>query len=164
MVRIYADKQAEPIRCSNRRRGTWRITWDYQEVETPEGLQRSYMEAIFDHAPSLTEIKNVINEWYNRQITAAIENGHVWNGLKVWLSMENQINYKTVYDLAVQTGGENLPVTFKLGEKDNPTFYEFASLDKLEEFYKSAVAHVQYVQKQGWNLKKGIDWDIYRIK
>ena len=37
------------------------------------------------------EIKAVINEWYNRQITDTIESGYVWNGLKVWLSMENQI-------------------------------------------------------------------------
>ena len=105
MIRIYADSKAEPVRCTNRRRGIWRITWDYQETETPEGVQRSYMEETFDHLPALAEIKVVINEWYNRKITDTIESGYVWNGLKVWLSMENQMNYKTAYDLALQTGG-----------------------------------------------------------
>ncbi|MFR5958312.1 MAG: hypothetical protein ACLUHB_19700 [Odoribacter splanchnicus] len=38
MIRIYADSKAEPVRCTNRRRGIWRITWDYQETET---LRRS---------------------------------------------------------------------------------------------------------------------------
>lgn len=65
MIRIYADSKAEPVRCTNRRRGIWRITWDYQETETAEGGQRSYMEETFDHLPALAEIKAVINEWYN---------------------------------------------------------------------------------------------------
>ena len=61
------------------------------------------MEETFDHLPALAEIKAVINEWYNRKITDTIESGYVWNGLKVWLSMENQMNYKTAYDLAQTT-------------------------------------------------------------
>lgn len=164
MIRIYADSKAEPVRCTNRRRGIWRITWDYQETETAEGVQRSYMEETFDHLPALAEIKAVINEWYNRKITDTIESGYVWNGLKVWLSIENQMNYKTAYDLALQTGGENLPVTFKLGEEDNPTFYEFASMQQLQEFYTGAVKHIQETQKEGWELKKAIDWSVYTLE
>lgn len=164
MIRIYADSKAEPVRCTNRRRGIWRITWDYQETETAEEVQRSYMEETFDHLPALAEIKAVINQWYNRQITDTIESGYVWNGLKVWLSMENQMNYKTAYDLALQTGGENLPVTFKLGEEDNPTFYEFASMQQLQEFYTGAVKHIQETQKEGWELKKAIDWSVYTLE
>ena len=141
MIRIYADSKAEPVRCTNRRRGIWRITWDYQETETAEGVQRSYMEETFDHLPALAEIKAVINEWYNRKM-----------------------NYKTAYDLALQTGGENLPVTFKLGEEDNPTFYEFASMQQLQEFYTGAVKHIQETQKEGWELKKAIDWSVYTLE
>ena len=135
MIRIYADSKAEPVRCTNRRRGIWCITWDYQETETAEGVQRSYMEETFDHLPALAEIKAVINEWY-----------------------------KTAYDLALQTGGENLPVTFKLGEEDNPTFYEFASMQQLQEFYTGAVKHIQETQKEGWELKKAIDWSVYTLE
>ncbi|WP_368126872.1 DUF4376 domain-containing protein, partial [Bacteroides caccae] len=113
---------------------------------------------------ALAEIKAVINEWYNRKITDTIESGYIWNGLKVWLSMENQMNYKTAYDLALQTGGENLPVTFKLGEEDNPTFYEFASMQQLQEFYTGAVKHIQETQKEGWELKKAIDWSVYTLE
>lgn len=63
------------------------------------------------------------------------------------------MNYKTAYDLALQTGGENLPVTFKLGEEDNPTFYEFASMQQLQEFYIGAVKHIQETQKEGDRLE-----------
>ena len=76
----------------------------------------------------------------------------------------NQMNYKTAYDLALQTGGENLPVTFKLGEEDNPTFYEFASMQQLQEFYTGAVKHIQETQKEGWELKKAIDWSVYTLE
>ena len=67
MIRIYADSKAEPVRCTNRRRGIWRITWDYQETETAEGVQRSYMEETFDHLPALAEIKAVINDRHDRK-------------------------------------------------------------------------------------------------
>ena len=50
--------------------------------------------------------------WYNSQTDAAILSGFAYNGAHVWLSVENQYNYKAAYDLAVQTGGETLPVTF----------------------------------------------------
>ena len=120
MIRIYADSKAEPVRCTNRRRGIWRITWDYQETETAEGVQRSYMEETFDHLPALAEIKAVINEWYNRKITDTIESGYIWNGLKVWLSMENQMNYKTAYDLALQTGGGKPSCYFQARGRRHP--------------------------------------------
>ena len=41
-----------------------------------------------------------------------------WNDIPVWLSTENQLNFKSVYDMAVQAAGASLPVEFKLGEQD----------------------------------------------
>ncbi|WP_289290604.1 hypothetical protein [Bacteroides sp. 41_26] len=162
MIRIYADSKAEPVRCTNRRRGIWRITWDYRETETPEGVQRSYMEETFDHRPALAEIKAVINEWYNRQITDTIESGYVWNGLKVWLSMENQMNYKTAYDLAIQTGGENLPVTFKFGTDECPQYRTFEKLEELTDFYTKAMKYIQDTLYEGWRKKDGLDLNLYQ--
>lgn len=152
MIRIYADSKAEPVRCTNRR-GIWRITWDYQETETAEGVQRSYMEETFDHLPALAEIKAVINEWYNRKITDTIESGYIWNGLKVWLSMENQMNYKTAYDLALQTGGKTFLLLSSSGRRQ-PDVYEFASMQQLQEFYTGAVKHIQETQRKAGNLKR----------
>jgi hypothetical protein len=40
--------------------------------------------------------------------------------MPVWLSTENQFNYKAAFDLATQTGGKSLPVTFKFGSTNNP--------------------------------------------
>ena len=40
----------------------------------------------------------------------------IWNNKRIWLSSENQFNYKVAYDLALQTNGANLPIIFKFGE------------------------------------------------
>lgn len=46
-----------------------------------------------------------------------------YQGALVWLSRENQINYKAAFDLAMQFGGQHgtLPVTFKLGTTEDPS-------------------------------------------
>ena len=152
MIRIYADSKAEPVRCTNRRRGIW--SYGITRNRDTEGVQRSYMEETFDHLPALAEIKAVINEWYNRKITDTIESGYVWNGLKVWLSTENQMNYKTAYDLAFADRRGKPSCYFQAREEDNPTFYEFASMQQLQEFYTGAVKHIQETQKEGWALKR----------
>ena len=38
------------------------------------------------------------------------------------------------YDLAVQTNGVSLPVTFKFGDNDNPVYYKFTTLEELTDF------------------------------
>ena len=61
---------------------------------------------------------------YHRDINARTDekiiSGLVWTtrpggAIPVWLSTENQFNFKSAYDLAVQ---KVLPVTFKMGERD----------------------------------------------
>ena len=56
----------------------------------------------------------------------------------VWLSTENQYNYKAAYDLAVQTGGETLPVTFKFGSDEQPEYHTFEKLDESEGLLRSS--------------------------
>ena len=58
------------------------------------------------HKPTDEEIHTLVMSWYNSQTDAAILSGFAYNGAHVWLSVENQYNYKAAYDLAVQTGGE----------------------------------------------------------
>ena len=46
-----------------------------------------------------------VYDWYNKQTDEKILSGFVWKGMKVWLSAENQFNYKAAFDLAMQTAG-----------------------------------------------------------
>ena len=82
---------------------------------------------------------------------------HIWNGNPVWLSSENQFNYKAAFDIAVQTNGQNLPITFKLGENDgNNIYHTFESVHELQEFYLSCVKHINDCLMEGWTAKEGL--------
>ena len=81
-----------------------------------------------------------------------IAGGMIWNGYNVWLSMENQINFKAVYDLAKQ-GTAELPQEFKLGND----YHIFETIEELEYFYLSAVTWVQQCLKECWQNKAMIE-------
>ena len=100
------------LECVNPIKNKWRVRWDVQEHD--DGTA-DYMEAELTHKPTDEEIKDLVRKWYNQQTDAAILSGFSYEGAPVWLSQENQYNYKAAYDLAVQTDGKTLPVTFKFG-------------------------------------------------
>lgn len=76
----------------------------------------------------------------------------VWNGYNVWLSMENQFNFKAVFDLA-QQGMPVLPVTFKFGDE----FHEFTTLEELTSFYLASVKWAQTCLGECWQNKAMIE-------
>lgn len=145
------------------------IGWDYTPikkqvvnggvVETPLA---TWQQHYFDYIPSLKEIQDVILEYYNKEINEEIYNGCIFNGMKVWLSLENQLNYKVMYDLTYQTNGKNLPVTLKLGDSDNPIYYDLKTIDDVSIFYLTTVNHIQETLKKGWLKKDSINWDNYK--
>ena len=81
----------------------------------------------------------------------------------VYLSSENQFNFKAAYDLAVQTDGANLPVTFKLGElaDGTPVYHTFEEMAEAQDFYVKAVTFINQTLAAGWQRKDSIDWDAY---
>lgn len=150
---------AKHIECINPKKNKWRIRWDFQEKE--EGIVE-YMEEDFDHKPTDAEIRDVIVKWYNSEIDNEIISGFTWNDLPIWLSMENQFNYKTAFDAAVMSNGATLPVTFKFGS-DVPTYYEFTTIEELSDFYYKAIAYVQYVLQKGWDKKDSFNIKNYQV-
>lgn len=145
------------------------IMWDYKpifktnikgdEIETPFGI---WQEHTFNYIPELSDIKKVVLDYYNKQIDERILNGLVWNGMKIWLSSENQFNYKAAYDLAFQTNGTNLPIYFKFGDETEPVYHEFKTLDEISDFYITSINYIQSVLQQGWTEKESIDWNIFQ--
>ena len=121
------------------------------------------MEHIFNHLPTLAEIKQVVIGWYNEQIDQQILSGFKWRDISVWLSSENQFNYKAAYDLAVQTNGSTLPVTFKFGSDDEPIYYKFANLEEFADFYTKAMLFIQTSLSEGWAKKDSVDWAKYTL-
>ena len=98
MRRVEGSAGVSLMECTNPVKDKWRIRWDVQEKENGSA---SYMEEEFGHKPTDEEIRTLVMSWYNSQTDAAILSGFAYNGAPVWLSTENQYNYKAAYDLAV---------------------------------------------------------------
>lgn len=160
MHRVQGNPDAALIECTNPIKNKWRVRWDVTLL--PDGTA-SYMEEECDRLPEPGEIRQLIATWVNDRTNAAILSGFVYEGNPVWLSTENQFNYKAAYDLAVQTAGASLPVTFKLGTDEEPVYREFADIDSLKDFYTAAMAHIQKVLADGWRAKDNFDSEKYRV-
>lgn len=150
------------IRCINPRRNKWAISWDFQPAESG-GENLSYEESVFDHRPSIDEIRETILAYYNDQTDNKIRDGFVFKGSSVCLSMENQFNYKAAYDLAVQTHGASLPVRFKFGPDSEPDYHDFTTVEELSEFYTSAILFIQNTLAEGWAKKDSVDFNQYAL-
>jgi hypothetical protein len=161
MQRVEGTKGALPIECVNPVKNKWRIRWD----EQPNGENSAtFMEAEFDHRPAIDEIKVIVMDWYNSRINSEILSGFKYEGSTVWLSQENQFNYKSAFDCVIQTNGATLPVTFKFGDSDTPVYRKFESLPELADFYSSFMSHIQKTLENGWRQKDGFDFSVYKLE
>jgi len=106
-------------------------------------------------------VKEAVVRDINEATKQKIIEGFVWNGHKVWLSSENQFNYKSAFDMAVQTGGESLPETFKFGTDEVPEYVTFETVSELRNFWTAARNHIKQTITSGWARKDGIDWSEY---
>ena len=115
----------------------------------------------YDHVPDKSELRADVERIINGNTDARILSGMVWQGKQVWLSTENQFNFKCAYDIAVQTGGASLPATYKLGEDGQglPIYHTFETLDDFTDFYMSCVGWIQQCISDGWAEKDGVDYD-----
>ena len=109
----------------------------------------------------LYELKEHILSTINKEIDEKILSGFVWKDMPVWLSSENQFNYKAAYDLAVMSQGKTLPTVFKFGTTDNPVYYTFETLEDISDFYVSAMAYINKTLADGWKEKDSIDWGAF---
>ena len=160
MKRVEGSAGVKLIECVSPARNGWRIRWDVQERGDGSA---SYMEEDFLGKPSDRVIRSVVLGWYNERINEAILCGFVYDGMSVWLSSENQFNYKAAYDLAVQTAGATLPVVFKFGTDTEPVYREFATLEDLTDFYTKAMQHIQNTLADGWKKKDVFDLSLYAV-
>lgn len=158
MRRAQGNAGVKLLECTNPVKGKWRVRWD---VETKEDGSASYMEEELDHKPDAEEIRSLVSNWYNSETEERILSGFEYEGRAVWLSSENQFNYKAAYDLAQQTEGKNLPVTFKLGIDNAPYYRTFNTVTDLQDFYLKVMNHLQNALSEGWKKKDALDLALY---
>ena len=138
-------------------RNKWELIYGYGT----DGVSGWTSRERFTRKPTQDEIKEIIIAQINRNVEEKILCGLVWKDMPIWLSTENQFNYKAAYDLAVQTGGQSLPVKFKFGTDEQPVYHTFTTLDDLQEFYMTSLAFVQQVLDEGWQEKDNLDLSVF---
>ena len=166
MIRITNLKEKFSPLVSNGRSVT--IAFDYvpfydidengNKVETSLG---TWSVHTFTTKVNINQVKAFILEEINKRTDEAILSSFTWKEMPVWLSTENQFNYKAAYDLAVQTNGANLPTVFKFGDTENPKYYKFDTLEELQDFYLKAMQYINEQLAIGWAKKDSIDWSVY---
>ncbi|PJI27723.1 DUF4376 domain-containing protein [Prevotella intermedia] len=161
MMRVQGDAGVRLLECTNPVKGKWRVRWDVQKREDGS---TDYMEEEFDHRPSDEEIKETVINWYNNQTDRAILSGFSYEGNTVWLSTENQFNYKAAYDLARQSNGATLPVKFKFGSDEKPVYRVFENIEDLTDFYTKAMRYILETLDAGWKKKDAFDLEQYQIE
>ncbi len=161
MRRAQGNPGIRLLECTNPVKDKWRIRWD---VQTKDDGTASYMEEEFTHKPDGEEIRSTVMAWHNSRTDSAILSGFSYEGVPVWLSTENQLNYKSAHDLAIQTDGANLPVTFKFGTDAEPVYRTFDTTEELAAFYTAAMEHIRNVLTDGWKNKDAFDLDSYRVE
>lgn len=165
MNKSRGGKNVAHIECINHKIGKYRIRWDFEPIYNEKGEVDgvTFMEEDIIHKPTLAEIKSIVIGGINKQTDEAIITGLRWRDMQIWLSTENQFNYKAAYDLALQTNGNALPVVFKFGDEGNPQYFKFEDIETLQDFYFKAVEHINKQLAIGWNKKDSINWEEYKI-
>lgn len=136
----------------------YEVDEDGNKTETNLG---TWTEMWLSGKPSIEQVKGIVLNAMNKDIDQKILSGFIWKDMSVWLSSENQFNYKAAYDLAVMSQGQSLPVTFKFGSTDSPVYYTFESLEDISDFYVSAMTYINTCLAEGWKKKDSIDWSVY---
>lgn len=148
--------------------GRWKLHFGFEpfyevdeEGNKSETLLGTWTETIIPFKPSLEQLKKLILDAINKDVDEKILSGFVWKDMPVWLSTENQFNYKAAYDLAVMSSGQSLPVMFKFGTTEEPVYYSFGTLEDISDFYVSAMTYINTTLAEGWQKKDAIDWSVY---
>ena len=136
----------------------YEVDEDGNKTETNLG---TWTEMWLSGKPSIEQVKGIVLNAMNKDIDQKILSGFIWKDMSVWLSSENQFNYKAAYDLAVMSQCKSLPATFKFGPTDSPVYYTFESLEDISDFYVSAMTYINTCLAEGWKKKDSIDWSVY---
>lgn len=143
-----------------------RIVIGYGMKPEADGEHATWMEIDFykkQGKPGIAQIKEAVKADINAATDARILNGFVWNGIRVYLSEENQHNFSEAQRIAANMPDAILPVTFKLGEDENgdPVYHTFEDAEELTGFYLQAVSYINTQLAAGWMEKDAIDWSQY---
>ena len=116
-----------------------------------DGCYRKYYERLPPSEVLTSDVEGLVNAW----VEDGILTGFVWEGRRVWLSVENQLNYRWAMDAAVM-GGLTFPYRVRVVEGSGAGYVEMEDEEKLKQFWLGAQAHIRKMLEAGWVLKDGV--------
>lgn len=144
---IYNDKSNKYI-----------VSWGLKNIG--DDNYQWYYE-IFNQKPSLDTIKNTITGYINQQTKSNIENRFRWNDMSINLTLENQIDYKLLFDTTMLLDGLNLPEKIKFKINGKNIYYSFETIDDMKDFIISMNNHIRKCLEVGNKMKEEINYDNY---
>ena len=111
--------------------------------------EHGYEEYIFiptPYKPTMEEELEKSVETINKETDERILNDFVWNGNEFYLSLENQFNFKNLYDLREM---KEYPITIKT----KTGFTTLNDVHDVEEFYLAGVEFIENCLKECWERK-----------
>ena len=164
MNTVHGGQYPKLVELSNPVRKLYKIRYDISYDKDSNNY--IYQEENFVGKPTIDMIRDTIYSYYNLLAKNEIQTGFKYGGTgeesTVWLSTENQFNYKAAYDLAVQTNGFTLPYTIIEGSYDNPNKITFTTLSDFKVFYVAMMNFINTTLEEYRYKKESVDFEQYK--
>ena len=120
------------------------VTYTNNEMFLKEHGYEEYIQK--PYKPTMEEEIEESVKTINRETDERILNDFVWKDNEFYLSLENQFNFKNLYDLRER---KEYPITIKT----KTGFTTLNDVKEVEEFYLSGVKFVEECLKECWERK-----------
>lgn len=158
----YSTESIQLFECFNKVKNTYIVRFD--ETKIVNGYK--YQHFFVSGKDSIELIKSTINNYYNEICSEEILKGFKIASDTVWLSSENQMNYKIYYDFALVNNQNKLefkPIKIKIGDETESKYHTFESFEEYQKFVFDYTEHIQNTISKYWKIKDAIDWELYSI-
>lgn len=119
-----------------------------------EGGVITCQEQDFREKPTEAQLRAVVDKYYNAICEKKILEGMRFNGLQIWLSIENQTNYALAYSIARSADGSTLPYRIKgYDEEGVGKYIEIESVEAFTEFITAMQRHIDVCVTECWKRK-----------
>lgn len=120
------------------------VTYTNNEMFLKEHGYEEYIQK--PYKPTMEEEIEQSIEAINKETDERILNDFVWRDNEFYLSLENQFNFKNLYDLRER---KEYPITIKT----KTGFTTLNDVQDVEEFYLAGFQFIEECLKEGWEKK-----------
>ena len=109
----------------------------------------------FNHKPSQAEIKEKVLEAIEMHAKDSITNGMTYEGYKINLTIENQLNYAMFKSMG------RYPVVIKVENSEGNEVTISLTKDEYASFYSSVQNHIKDCLQDCWQEKTSLDLSVF---